>query len=132
VGTTNRISLPTGALSINASMLWGSYNVAQGLLRALTAKSTQIMNNDNNSGDEEKPSNDSSILQQDERTDRTLLRDFGLAAIASLTAFFSAVLTTVVEGHSVWRPFWLTLCIISVLCAVGLIFQAARNFGRRP
>ena len=106
--------------------------MAQGLLSALTTKSTQIMNNDNNSGDEKKPSDDSSILQQDERTDRTLLREFGLAAVASLIAFFSAVLTTVVEGHSVWRPFWLTLCIISVLCAVGLIVQAARKFGGRP
>jgi hypothetical protein len=90
------------------------------------------MNNDNNSPDDEQPSHDSSILKQEEYTDRTLLGEFGLAAMASLFAFFSAVLTIVIDGHSAWRPFWLTVCIISVLFAGGLIAQAVKNFGRRP
>ena len=89
------------------------------------------MNDDNDCDDKKRASDDSSILKQEERTDRTLLGEFGLAALASLFAFFSAVLTTVVEGHSAWRPFWLTLCILSVLCAIGLLVQGARNFGKR-
>jgi hypothetical protein len=106
--------------------------MAQGLLFGLTTKSIKMMNKDNNSDDERKSFNDSSILKQEERTDRTLLGEFGFAAVASLFAFFSGVLTIVVEANSAWRPFCLTVCIISVLCAVGLIVQAARNFGRRP
>jgi pheromone shutdown protein TraB len=90
------------------------------------------MNHDNNCDDKEKAPDVSSVLKQEERTDRTLLGEFGLAALASLFAFFSAVLTTVVEGHSDWRPFWLTLCITSVLCAIGLLVQGARNFSKRP
>jgi hypothetical protein len=38
------------------------------------------------------------------RTNKTLLSESGLAG---LSAFLSAVLTPVVEGHSVCRPFWL-------------------------
>jgi hypothetical protein len=91
----------------------------------------QIMNNDNSCDDQKRAPGDSSILKQEERTDRTLLGEFGLAALASLFAFFSAVLTTVVEGHSAWRPFWLTLCILSVPCAIGLLVKGARNFGKR-
>lgn len=47
-----------------------------------------------------------------ERNDKTLLGEFGFAALAGLFAFFSAVLTTVFEGHSAWRPFGLIICTI--------------------
>ena len=90
------------------------------------------MNTDNNRADEEDESSESSILKQEEHTDKTLLGEFGLAALAGLSAFFSAVPTTVVEGHSAWRPFWLTICIICLVCAVGLIVKGTRNFGRKP
>jgi hypothetical protein len=88
------------------------------------------MNADNNRPDEKDESSESSILKQEERTDKTLLGEFGSAALAGLFAFFSAVLTTVVEGHSPWRPFWLIICIICLVCAVGLIVKGIRNFGR--
>jgi hypothetical protein len=91
----------------------------------------QIMNADNNGDEKKRAPDDSSILKQEERTDRTLLGEFSLAALASLFAFFSAVLTTVVEGHSAWRSFWLTLCILSLLCAIGLLVKGARNFSKR-
>lgn len=90
------------------------------------------MNADNNRPDEKDESAESSILKQEERTDKTLLGEFSLAALAGLLAFFSAVLTTVVEGHSAWRPFWLIICIICLVCAVGLIVKGIKNFGRRP
>lgn len=89
------------------------------------------MNTDNKRSDDEDESSESSILKQEEHTDKTLLGEFGLAALASLSAFFSAVLTTVVEGHSGWRPFWLTICIICLVCAVGLIVKGASNFSKR-
>jgi hypothetical protein len=71
-------------------------------------------------------------LKQEEHTDRVLLSEFGLAAIAGLGAFLSALFTTVVEAHSGWRPFWLVVCIICLLCAIGLIVRGTGNFGRRP
>ena len=42
--------------------------------------------------------------ERKDRTNKTLLSESGLAG---LSAFLSAVLTPVVEGHSVCRPFWL-------------------------
>jgi hypothetical protein len=92
----------------------------------------QLMNTDNNRDDAGKNSIESSILKQEERTDRNLYREFGLSALAGLSAFFSAVLTTVVESNSAWRPFWLVVCIVSLLCAIGLIVQGARKFDGRP
>jgi hypothetical protein len=71
-------------------------------------------------------------LKQEERTDRVLLSEFGLAAIAGLGAFLSALFTTVIEAHSGWRPFWLVICIICLLCAMGLIVRGAGNFGTKP
>ena len=90
------------------------------------------MNTENNHNDVETDSNESSRLEQDERGDKKVYAEFGFAALAGLAAFFSAVLTTVVEGHSAWRPFWLVVCIICLLCAIGLIVQGARHFGDRP
>jgi len=90
------------------------------------------MNTDINRDDQENNPIESSILKQDERTDKHLFREFGLAALAGLAAFFSAVLTTVVEGNSVWRPFWLVVCIVCLLCAIALIVLGSRNFGERP
>ena len=92
----------------------------------------QLMNTDNNRDDAGKNSIESSILKQDERTDRNLFREFALAAIAGLFAFLSAVLTTVVEGHNPWRPFWLAVCIVCLLSASGLIAQGARKFDGKP
>jgi hypothetical protein len=63
------------------------------------------MNTDNNRNDAEKNPVESSILKQDERTDRNLFREFGLAALAGLSAFFSAALTTVVDGNSALETF---------------------------
>ena len=75
------------------------------------------MNADNNRPDEKDESAESSILKQEERTDKTLLGEFSLAALAGLLAFFSAVLTTVVEGHSAWQPFLVNyLHYLSCLC----------------
>ena len=71
------------------------------------------------------------VDKKEERTDKTLLGEFGLAALASLSAFFSAILTTVVEGHSGWRFFWLSICIICLVCTVGFIVKGATNFSKR-
>ncbi|MFY9983768.1 MAG: hypothetical protein WAK31_03375 [Chthoniobacterales bacterium] len=90
------------------------------------------MNTDHNRNDVEKDSAESFRLAQAERTDRKLFAEFGFAALAGLGAFFSAVLTTVVEGHSAWRPIWLVVCITCLVCAIGLIVQGARHFGDRP
>jgi hypothetical protein len=90
------------------------------------------MNTDNNRKDSEQANSEPPTLQQDERTDRLLFSEFGLAALAGLGAFFSAVLTTVVEGSSGWRPFWLVVCIICLLAAIALIVQGAKHFGERP
>jgi hypothetical protein len=90
------------------------------------------MNTENNQNDAETDSNESSRLEQAERSDKKLYSEFGFAALAGLGAFFSAVLTTVVEGHSAWRPFWLVACIICLVSAIGLIVQGARHFGDRP
>jgi hypothetical protein len=70
-------------------------------------------------------------LREEEGTDRVLLSEFGLAAIAGLGAFLSALFTTVVEAHSGWRPFWLVVCILCLLCAIGLIVRGTGNFGRK-
>ena len=87
------------------------------------------MSTDNSDNDED--SIEPSELRQEERTDRTLLGELSFAALAGLVAFISAVLTTVVEDHSVWRPIWLTVCIVCLLLAVGLIVRGARNFSGR-
>jgi hypothetical protein len=92
----------------------------------------QPMHTNNNPDDAEHNSVESSILKQDEQTDRHLFREFGLAALAGLAAFFSAVLTTVVEGNSAWRPFWLVVCIVCLICAIALIVLGSKNFGDRP
>lgn len=89
------------------------------------------MNTDINGPDDQDESSESNVLKREERTDKTLLGEFGLAALAGLFAFFAAVLTTVVESHSAWRPFWLTICIICLVCTVGLIVKGTRNFGGR-
>ena len=90
------------------------------------------MNTDNNRDDDGKDPTQWSLLQQEEPTDSNLLADFGLAALAGLSVFFSRVLTTVVEGHFAWRVFWSMVCIICLLCAIVLTIQGARHFGRRP
>ena len=90
------------------------------------------MKTDNNRNDVEADPDESSRLDQDERSDKKLYGEFGFAALAGLGAFLSAVLTTVVEGHSPWRPIWLVVCIICLVCAIGLIVQGARHFGDRP
>jgi hypothetical protein len=90
------------------------------------------MDSDNNCNDVEKDSDESFRLEQAERTDRKLFGEFGFAALAGLAAFFSAVLTTVVEAHSAWRPIWLVVCITCLICAIGLIVLGARHFGDRP
>jgi MFS family permease len=90
------------------------------------------MNTDNNRNDVEEDADEVSRLNQDERTDRKLFGEFGFAALAGLGAFLSALLTTVVEGQSGWRPFWLVVCIICLVCAIGLIVQGTRHFGDRP
>jgi hypothetical protein len=91
----------------------------------------RVMNTENNRHDAEKKFGELPLLKQAERADQTVLGEFTLAAIAGLLASFSAILTTVVEGHNSWRPFWLAICIISVLCAVGLIAQGTRNFSKK-
>jgi hypothetical protein len=90
------------------------------------------MNTDNKNADDENDSSEASLLKQEEHTDKTLLGEFGLGALAGLSAFISAVLTTVVEGHTGWRFFWLAVCIICLVCSIALIAQGTRNFGKRP
>ena len=129
--------LPIG-VNLRSAAAGRGAELARRLLFAVTTKSNynrlnlKPMNTDNDRDDAEKNSTESSILKQDERTDRNLFREFGFAALAGLAAFFSAVLTTVVEGNSAWRPFWLVVCIVCLLCAIALIVQGARNFGEKP
>jgi hypothetical protein len=102
-----------------------------GNIQKKTIFKARIMNTENNRDDVEEKFGELSRLKQEERADQTVLGEFTLAVIAGLLASFSAILTTVVEGHTSWRPFWLAICIISVLCAVGLIVQGTRNFSKK-
>jgi amino acid transporter len=90
------------------------------------------MNTDNNRNDVETDSAESFRLEQEERSDRKLFGEFGFAALSGLSAFFSAVLTTVVEAGSAWRPIWLVTCIICLVCAITFIVQGVRHFGDKP
>ena len=63
--------------------------------------------------------------------DRLVLTEFAFGTLAGVISYVAAILTTFVEIHDFWRPFWLVICIASFACAAGLITQGARNFGKR-
>ena len=63
--------------------------------------------------------------------DRLVLAEFAFGTLAGVISFVAAVLTTVVEVPGLWRSFWLIVCIVTFLCALGLIVEGARNFAQR-
>ena len=63
--------------------------------------------------------------------DKLVLAEFAFGTLAGVIAYVAATLTTFVEVHGFWRPFWLVICIASFACATGLIVEGARNFSKR-
>ena len=63
--------------------------------------------------------------------DKLVLAEFAFGTLAGVIAYVAATLTTFVEVHGIWRPFWLVICIGSFACATGLIVEGTRNFGKR-
>ena len=63
--------------------------------------------------------------------DRRVLADFAFGTLAGVISYVAAMLTTFVEVHGFWRPFWLVICVASFICATGLIAEGAINFGKR-
>ena len=63
--------------------------------------------------------------------DKLVLAEFAFGTLAGVISFVAAVITTVVAVPGPWRSFWLAICIASFVCAVGLIAEGARNFGKR-
>ena len=64
----------------------------------------------------------------DAAVDNLVLLEYAFGTLAGVIASTSAVLTTVVESLGFWRYFWLTVCIVSFVCATCLIIQGTRNF----
>jgi hypothetical protein len=64
-------------------------------------------------------------------TDRRVLVEIGFGTLAGVISYIAAMLTTFVEVHGFWRPFWLAVCIGSFICAVALISEGVRKFGKR-
>jgi hypothetical protein len=49
------------------------------------------------------------------------------AAVIGMLSFASAVLTTVVEQGGFWQYFWLGICILFFVCAMGLVILASKD-----
>jgi len=71
------------------------------------------------------------LAKSETATDRLVLAEFAFGTLAGVISYVAAILTTFVEVHGFWRPFWLAICIASFICAAGLIAEGARNFGKR-
>jgi hypothetical protein len=49
------------------------------------------------------------------------------SAVIGMLSFASAVLTTVVEQGGFWQYFWLGICILFFVCAMGLVILASKD-----
>jgi hypothetical protein len=71
------------------------------------------------------------LAKRETAMDRLVLTEFAFSTLAGVISYVAEILATFVEVHGFWRPFWLVICVASFACAVGLIAEGARNFGKR-
>jgi len=71
------------------------------------------------------------LTKRETAADKLVLAQFAFGTLAGVISFIAAIFTTVVAVAGSWRSFWLTVCLASFACAIGLIVEGARNFGKR-
>jgi hypothetical protein len=71
------------------------------------------------------------LTKRDTAVDKLVLAEFAFGTLAGVISYVAAVITTVVTVPGLWRSLSLLLCLASFGCAVVLIAQGARNFGKR-